>query len=82
MTMPINLYGHSVGTVPFWRSAAPHYNCRSWKEAMRRFAIQHGKAIAIMANDDCRFVERDDSAKAGVVVHHLSAANVRWHKGY
>lgn len=81
MTMPINMRSAHVGTVAYWRSAAPHYGCRSWKEAMRRFALQHGKAIAILANDDCRFVERDESARLGVVAHHIPADRIRWHRG-
>jgi len=78
--IPINMNTHTFGTVSFWRSAAPHYGCRTWKEAMRRFAIQHGKAIAMLVNDSARIVERDESRKAGVVVHDLPAESVRWHR--
>lgn len=78
--IPINMNSATFGTVAFWRSAAPHYGCRAWKEAMRRFAIQHGKAIAILADDGARIVERADTRKAGVIVHTLPAENVRWHR--
>jgi len=78
--LPINTRSHTFGTVAFWRSAAPHYGCRNWREAMRRFAIQHGKAICMMADDSARIVERDSSLKAGVRVHRLPAENVHWHQ--
>lgn len=79
MSIPINMRSHTFGTVAFWRSAAPQYGCRSWKEAMRRFAIQHGKAIAILANDGARIVERAAN-KTGVVVHTLPPESVSWHR--
>jgi hypothetical protein len=78
--IPINMNAHTFGTVSFWRSAAPHYGCRRWREAMRRFALQHGKAICMMADDSARIVERDESRKAGVRVHHVPADGVRWHR--
>lgn len=81
MTIPVNMNVHTFGTVPYWRSAAPAFGCRTWKEAMRRFALQHGKAIAMLANDGARIVERDDSRKAGVVVHELPAESVKWFRG-
>lgn len=77
--IPINTRAFTFGTVAYWKSAAPHYGCRSWKEAMRRFAIQHGKAIAMLADDSARIVERDDKRAAGVIVHELPKENVRWH---
>ena len=81
MTMPIHMNGAAVGTVAFWRSVAPHYGCRTWREAMRRFALQHGKAIAHLADDSARFVERAPSRKDGIVIHHLPKESVRWHRG-
>lgn len=79
--IPINMNVATFGTVPYWRSVAPYYKCRTWQEAMRRFALQHGKAIAIMANDDARIVERDEKLKSGVRIHLLSADSVRWFRG-
>ena len=55
--IPIHRNTFAVGTVAFWRSAAPSYGVRSWRSAMDRFAIQHGKAIAMLANDGA--VEHD-----------------------
>lgn len=77
MSIPVNMSAHTFGTVAYWRSAAPHYGCRTWKEAMRRFAIQHGKAIAMLADDSARIVERATN-KSGVVVHNLPRESVHW----
>ncbi len=56
MTMPISRYGAAVMTVPGWKSAAPYFGARSWRGAMERFARQHGKAIAHLANDGALFI--------------------------
>lgn len=84
MTVPINKRAFTVGTVAYWRSAAPHYSCRSWKSAMDRFAVQHGKAIAMLADDGARIVERGPMQKNGtyrLMRYDLPAEAVRWHEG-
>jgi hypothetical protein len=78
MTIPLNLHAATVGTVAFWRSAAPSFGVRTWHSAMNAFARQHGKAIAILADDGARIVERDGDR---LTIHTLSADAVRWHKG-
>ena len=47
-----------VGTVHFWRTAAPHFGVRKWYSAQDRFALRHGRATAILANDGARVVTR------------------------
>ena len=77
---PINYNTFCCGTVRFWRSARKAYGARTWRGAMDRFALQHGKAIAMLANDDALIVEREDG---GLTRHHLPATCVRWvNKGY
>lgn len=66
------------GTVDFWRSARRPFKCRTWQEAMRRFALQHGKAIAMLGDDGARVVERDDTKAAGVSVKTYPAGSVVW----
>lgn len=79
--IPINMTSHTFGTVDYWRSARKSYRCRTWQEAMRRFALQHGKAIAMLGNDDARIVERDDTRKSGVRIHTVQADSVQWFHG-
>lgn len=78
MTIPINKYAPTVGTVKFWRSAAPSFGVRTWRSAMNRFAMQHGKAIAMLANDAALIVEKSGDS---LVTHHLSPNQVHWHGG-
>lgn len=52
------LFAFNVGAVQFWRSAARPYGARSWRGAMERFALQHGRAIAHLADDSALVVER------------------------
>ena len=78
MTIPLNVNAATVGTVAYWRSAAPSYGVRSWRSAMEAFARQHGKAIALLADDGARIVERDGDR---LTTHTLPAEAVRWHKG-
>lgn len=74
----LNTRSAQFGTVDFWRSARRAYRCRSWKETMRRFALQHGKAIAMLGDDSARIVERDESRASGVRVQTVPAGAVRW----
>ena len=73
--IPINFNTFCCGTVGFWQSARKDYGVRTWKSAMNRFALQHGKAIALLGNDDAIIVECQED---GLVHHHLPAACVRW----
>lgn len=79
MTIYLNVNAPTVGTVAFWRSAAPSFGVGTWRGAMNAFARQHGKAIALLANDGARIVERDG---ASLAIHTLPADAVRWHKGF
>jgi len=45
---------------------------------MNRFAMQHGKAIAMLANDGALIVEKSGDS---FVAHHLSPSDVHWHGG-
>ena len=74
----IKIPAFNFGKVDFWRSAAPHYACRHWTQAMRRFALQHGRAVAMLGNDDAVIVEKCDSNKSGISVRKLSAYQVKW----
>ena len=76
--IPINKFAPTVGTVKFWRSAAPSFGVRTWRSAMNRFAMQHGKAIAMLANDGALIVEKSGDS---FVAHHLSPSDVHWHGG-
>jgi len=81
---PINHTTFNCGTVAFWRSAAPHYGVRSWRSAMDRFAVQHGKAIAMLADDGAVIVERGHMRRNGtfqLVRHDLEPSAVYWHDG-
>jgi hypothetical protein len=78
--MPINFRAFTVFTVQGWRTAAPSFGVRTWKSAMDRFAMQHGKAIAMLANDGARIVERDASGR--LVHHELPAGSVYWNDGF
>ena len=80
MTLPLNVNAATVGTVAYWRSLAPAYGARTWRGGMEAFARQHGKAIALLADDGARIVERNDDGKT-LTTHTLPAAAVRWHKG-
>lgn len=77
--IPINTYGHCVFTVQGWKSAAPHFGARSWKSAMDRFALQHGKAIALLGNDGARIVERLDNGR--LARHEFPPESIFWHNG-
>jgi len=82
MTIPINATAHTVGTVAYWRSAAKYFGVRTWKSAMDRFAVQHGKAIAILANDGARIVIREGMQRNGMfrlIKYDLAPEAVRWH---
>lgn len=84
MPMPIFTRGHAVRTVNEWRGLARHYRVRSWQGAMRAFAMEHGKAIAILANDGALFFERSPMRSNGqqsLIRHELSADSVAWHDG-
>lgn len=51
---------------------------------MERYAVQHGKAIAIMADDSALIIERGAMCRNGMfrlIRHHVPAANVHWHDG-
>jgi hypothetical protein len=82
--IPIHRNTFAVGTVAFWRSAAPSYGVRSWRSAMDRFAVQHGKAIAMLANDGAAIVERGPMRRNGtfqLIRHEFSPSDVFWHEG-
>ena len=79
--LPYNMNTAHFGTVAFWRSAAKHYGARSWATAMRRHALQHGKAVAILADDAGLFVERDPTQADKVTINKLPAGAVYWHRG-
>lgn len=46
---------------------------------MDRFAMQHGKAIAMLANDGARIVTRNESGRLERC--ELPADSVYWHDG-
>lgn len=73
---PIPLYAAYVGTPAFWRSAAPSFGVRTWRSAMRRFAAQHGRAVAHMADDSAEIVERTPEGRLRDFV--VPADAVRW----
>jgi hypothetical protein len=77
MTIPLNVNAATVGTVAYWRSLAPAYGARTWRGGMEAFARQHGKAIALLADDGARIVVRDGDR---LITHTLPAAAVRWYK--
>lgn len=81
--IPINTRTHTFGTVPFWKGAARHFGARTWKGAMDKFALQHGKAIAMLANDGARIVERvtRPNGQQCLIRHELGADSVAWHNG-
>jgi hypothetical protein len=84
MPIPVNMRSHCFGTVQFWKSAAPYYRARSWKGAMRGFALQHGKAIAMLANDGAIIIERGAMRANGtypLIRHELAPDSVAWHDG-
>lgn len=73
MTRTLPTLAHDTGTVAFWRSAAPSYGVRSWRSAMVRFAKQHGRAIAHMADDTAHVVACDPDGR--ITQERIS---VRW----
>lgn len=82
--IPINTKASTVNTVQGWRAMRRHYAARSWRGAMERYAVHHGKAIAIMADDSALIIERGAMARNGLfrlTRHHLPADCVRWHDG-
>ncbi|WP_066112597.1 MULTISPECIES: hypothetical protein [unclassified Blastomonas] len=82
--MPINTKASTVNTVQGWRAMRRHYAARSWRGAMERYAIHHGKAIAIMADDSALIIERGAMQRNGMfrlVRHQIPADRVRWHDG-
>lgn len=81
---PINHTTSNCGTIAFWRSVAPYNGARTWKGAMDRFAVQHGKAIAMLGNDGARIVERGPMRPNGtyqLIRHDLPPESVFWHDG-
>lgn len=68
----------AFGTVDNWRSRAAGLGCRTWQEAMRRFALAHGKAVAMLGDDSARIVERDSGLKSGARVRTLPPQSVKW----
>lgn len=70
-----------TGTVAYWRSAAPSYGCRAWREAMRRFARQHGQAVAMLADDSALVVTRCPVNASGVSESRWPAHCVTWRRG-
>lgn len=67
-----------TGTVAFWRSVAPHYGVRAWRSAMRRFAMQHGQAVAHLANDSALIVTRSPVSVSGILETTYPAHRVTW----
>lgn len=78
MAMPINVNGAAVRTVREWIAFAPSLGARSWQGAMRRFALEHGKAIAMLADDSALFMERDADSLTGTRTTVLASENVQW----
>ena len=77
-SLAIPFPARDVGTVAFWRSAAPAFNCRSWREAMRRYALQHGQAVAMLADDSALVVTRVPVNASGVSETRWPAHKVNW----
>jgi hypothetical protein len=73
--IPVNFTVSTVKTVNQWRALAKRYRVRSWRGAMERYAAEHGKAIAMLADDSALFVEQ--SAKR----FHVPAERIAWHNG-
>lgn len=59
MTITTIQFDAHCGTVGFWRSAAKSFGARSWKGAMRAFALQHGNAIAMLGDDSALVITGD-----------------------
>ena len=72
MTIVTIQFAAHCGTVPFWRSAAKAYNARSWKGAMRAFALQHGNAIAMLGDDSALVITSDGRER------HIARGAVVW----
>ena len=70
--MQLTFPAHDAGTVSFWNSARRSFGARTWKGAMRAFAKQHGRAVAMLADDSALII--DATGKESPV--HASA--VRW----
>lgn len=82
--IPLHKFSFCTGTIAFWRSVAPYNGARTWKGAMDRFAVQHGKAIAMLGNDGARIVERGPMRRNGtfqLIRHEFSPSDVFWHEG-
>lgn len=73
------LFAFNVGTVQFWQSARKAFRVRSWQGAMERFALQHGRAIAHLADDSALIVERLPGGR----LHRstIAAGSIRWSAG-
>lgn len=75
-TLP--MFAHYVGTPAFWRSAAPSFGARSWRGAMERFALQHGRAAAHLCNDGAEIVERTPEGRLRRSI--LAPEALRWQR--
>lgn len=73
MSIALPTFAPDTGTVAFWRSAAPSFGVRSWRSALVRFAKQHGRAIAHMADDSAHIVTCGPAGK--ITQERIS---VRW----
>lgn len=73
------LFAFNVGHVQFWRSAARPFGARTWRGAMERFALQHGRAIAHLADDSALIVERLPGGRLRRFT--IAAASIRWSAG-
>jgi len=71
-----------LGTQAEWRGRARReYGCRSWREAARRHARQHGRAVVMLADDSALVIRRDDSRARGVTESTHKAECVLWIHG-
>lgn len=71
------LYAADTGTPAYWRSAGPSYRARTWKGAARRFAFQHGRAVAHLADDGAMVFTR---LASGIREKTYTPEQVQWTK--
>ncbi|MDX0230295.1 hypothetical protein GOC14_07005 [Sinorhizobium meliloti] len=76
--IPINVRVFNFGTVQYWNSYRKHTTARTWRGAMRTFAAQHGKAIAMRCDGSAFLVYRDENRKSGFRQETIPATGVQW----
>lgn len=66
-----------TGTVGYWRSTQRAFGVRTWRSAFHRFALQHGRAVAMLADDSAIIATRNPET-GKIREQTLHRSRVKW----